>query len=82
MVFGVGREKKRGNDMDIYQMPDGKWAAVFGGFITEGLPSREAAIEWVLQKVEEVLAGLVISVEGATDTGRENEAPQAHHPSR
>ena len=55
--------------MRVYQMPDGKWAAVFGGFVTEGLPSREAAIEWILQKVEELLAGLVISVEGATDTG-------------
>jgi len=53
--------------MRIYQMPNGEWAAVFGGFVTEGLPSREAAIEWVLQKVEELLAGLVISVEGTTD---------------
>ena len=44
--------------MRIYQMPDGEWAAVFGGFVTEGLPSREAAVEWILQKVEELLQGL------------------------
>jgi len=43
--------------MDIYQMPDGKWAAVFCGVIGDGFSSREEAIEWILQKVEELLVG-------------------------
>jgi len=54
--------------MNIYQMPDGKWAAVFCGFMGDGFSSREEAIEWILQKVEELLAGLTFSVEGAVDT--------------
>jgi len=34
---------------------------------------EEGPIEWALQKVEEVLAGLVISVEGTTNAGGNDE---------
>jgi len=57
--------------MDIYQMPNGKWAVTFCGFVSDGFPSREEAIEWILQKVEELLAELILSAEGAIDTGSE-----------
>ena len=48
-------ERRRSENMDIYQTPDGKWAASFLGEIKDGFNTREEALEWTLAEVERSL---------------------------
>ena len=41
--------------MDIYQMPDGKWAVSFLGCSKRGFGTQEEALEWVLSEMEKAL---------------------------